>query len=47
MNASKLSVKKNGAFYAVYHKKHKNKLYGEILSVFEDEAEGTRSNQAE
>jgi hypothetical protein len=37
-------IKKNGAFYAVYHNKHKNKLYGKILSVFEDKAEGQHSN---
>jgi len=35
----------NGAVYALHHNKHKNKLYGEILGVFEEKKEGKRSNQ--
>ena len=31
----------------MYHNKHKNKFYGEILGVFEDKKEGKCSNQVE
>jgi len=37
----------NGAVYAVYHNKNKNKFCGEILGIFEDKKGGKRSSQVE